>query len=38
VDGVTIFKSNGLGLEDVAVAGYVYERARGAGLGRELYS
>ena len=26
--GVTIFKSNGLGLEDVAVAALVYERMR----------
>ena len=37
-DDVTIFKSNGLGLEDVAVAGFVYEKAREAGLGEELYS
>jgi len=27
---LTLFKSNGLGLEDVAVAGYVYERLLGA--------
>ena len=25
-DGITIFKSNGLGLEDIAVAGHIYER------------
>lgn len=25
-EGIRIFKSNGLGLEDIAVAGYVYER------------
>lgn len=28
-DGVTLFKSVGLGIEDVAVAGYVYERMIG---------
>jgi ornithine cyclodeaminase/alanine dehydrogenase-like protein (mu-crystallin family) len=33
---VTLFKSVGLALEDVAVAGRVYEVARAAGLGREL--
>ncbi len=26
--GITIFKSNGLGVEDVAAAAYVYEQAR----------
>ena len=31
---ITIFKSNGLALEDVAAAGYVYERALEAGAGR----
>ncbi len=38
---VTLFKSNGLGVEDVAVAGYVYERALETGAGRRsefLYS
>ena len=29
---ITLFKSVGLGLEDVAVAGYIYERAIEAGL------
>ncbi len=33
---VTIFKSNGLGLEDVYAAGYVYERARQNGRGVQL--
>lgn len=33
---VTIFKSIGLGLEDVAAGGYVYDRARELGIGREL--
>ena len=27
-DGLTFFKSNGLGLEDIAVAGWVYEQVR----------
>mgnify|MGYP005851734447 CR=1 FL=1 len=38
--GVTIFKSNGLGVEDVYAAGYVYERAVAEGVGSrlELYS
>lgn len=33
---ITIFESQGLGLEDVAVAAAAYERARAAGLGEEL--
>jgi ornithine cyclodeaminase/alanine dehydrogenase-like protein (mu-crystallin family) len=33
---VTLFKSLGIGLEDVAVAAQVYEKARAAGLGRML--
>jgi ornithine cyclodeaminase/alanine dehydrogenase-like protein (mu-crystallin family) len=33
---ITLFKSNGLALEDVAAAGYVYERALEAGLGRSM--
>lgn len=37
-DDITLFKSNGLGVEDVAAAGYVYEQARAAGVGRPLYS
>jgi ornithine cyclodeaminase/alanine dehydrogenase-like protein (mu-crystallin family) len=36
--GITIFKSNGLGVEDVAAGAYVYEKAREAGIGRKLYS
>jgi ornithine cyclodeaminase/alanine dehydrogenase-like protein (mu-crystallin family) len=37
---LTIFKSNGLGVEDVAVAGYVYERAvaEKVGMPLDLYS
>lgn len=30
-DEITIFKSNGLGLQDIAVAGYIYEQAMKAG-------
>ena len=33
-DEITIFKSNGLAVEDVAVAGYVYEIAARRGLGK----
>ena len=35
---ITLFKSNGLAVEDVAAAGCVYERALAAGAGRDLYS
>jgi ornithine cyclodeaminase/alanine dehydrogenase-like protein (mu-crystallin family) len=35
-EDVTMFKSLGIALEDVAVAGKVYERARTAGLGKEI--
>jgi ornithine cyclodeaminase/alanine dehydrogenase-like protein (mu-crystallin family) len=35
-EDVTMFKSLGIALEDVAVAGRVYERARAAGLGKEI--
>jgi ornithine cyclodeaminase/alanine dehydrogenase-like protein (mu-crystallin family) len=35
-DEITLFKSVGLGIEDVAVAGVVYEQARAAGLGQEV--
>ena len=35
-DEITFFKSLGIGLEDVAVAGRVYELARERGLGSEL--
>ncbi|MGD0363730.1 MAG: ornithine cyclodeaminase family protein [Bryobacteraceae bacterium] len=30
---ITLFKSNGLAVEDAMAAGYVYERARAAGIG-----
>ena len=33
-DEVTVFKSNGLAVEDIAVAGYLYEQAVSRGLGR----
>lgn len=33
---ITLFKSNGIGLWDVAVAAWVYELARERGVGREL--
>jgi ornithine cyclodeaminase/alanine dehydrogenase-like protein (mu-crystallin family) len=33
---ITLFKSLGIALEDVAVAGHVYARARERGLGHEL--
>jgi ornithine cyclodeaminase/alanine dehydrogenase-like protein (mu-crystallin family) len=35
---ITIFESIGLGLEDVAAGGFVYERAQQLGVGRPLYS
>jgi ornithine cyclodeaminase/alanine dehydrogenase-like protein (mu-crystallin family) len=35
VTAVTIFKSNGIAAEDVASAGYVYERALAEGRGKE---
>jgi ornithine cyclodeaminase/alanine dehydrogenase-like protein (mu-crystallin family) len=35
-DQITLFKSHGLALEDVAVAAHVYQAARAAGLGQEL--
>jgi len=35
-DVITLFKSVGVGLEDVAAAGHVYALARARGLGREL--
>ena len=37
-DAITIFKSNGLAIEDVAAGAYVYERACQEGLKRPLYS
>ncbi len=33
---VTIFKSNGLGVEDVAAGGFVYERASALGIGSSV--
>jgi len=35
---LTVFKSNGLAVEDVAAAGLVYERALEGGAGRKVYS
>ncbi len=35
-DDVTLFKSLGIGLEDIAVAGHVYQLAREQGLGEEI--
>ena len=35
-ESITLFKSLGIGLEDVATAGLVYARARERGLGEEL--
>jgi alanine dehydrogenase len=33
---ITLFKSNGIAIEDVVVAGRVYELARARGLGRQI--
>jgi alanine dehydrogenase len=33
---ITLFKSHGLAIEDVAVGGHVYRAARAAGIGQEL--
>ena len=33
---ITLFKSNGLAMEDVAVATLVYQKAKAAGAGREI--
>lgn len=35
-DDITLFKSHGIALEDVAVGALVYERARRRGFGREI--
>ena len=35
-DQITLFKSNGIAIEDVVVAGRVYELARERGMGREV--
>ncbi|HEY3836956.1 MAG TPA: ornithine cyclodeaminase family protein [Bryobacteraceae bacterium] len=37
-DDITIFKSNGLAIEDVMAAGWVYECALKEGAGKPLYS
>jgi alanine dehydrogenase len=37
-DAVTIFKSNGLGVQDVAAGAFVYERAVAMGIGNRTYS
>jgi ornithine cyclodeaminase/alanine dehydrogenase-like protein (mu-crystallin family) len=37
-DRISIFKSVGLGMEDVAVGSYVYEQALERGIGKPLYS
>lgn len=35
-DSITLFKSNGIALEDVAVGAFVYERAREQKIGRDI--
>jgi len=35
-DAVTLFKSTGIALEDVAVGAWVFERAREQGMGKEI--
>lgn len=35
-DEITLFKSNGLAIQDVATAKLVYDKAREAGIGREV--
>ena len=35
---ITLFKSNGLAVEDVIAAGWIFERARESGAGRRAYS
>jgi len=35
-DQITLFKSNGIAVEDVVVAGKVYEMAKERGMGREI--
>ncbi|HLY30023.1 MAG TPA: hypothetical protein VKQ36_03285, partial [Ktedonobacterales bacterium] len=37
VDAITLFKSLGLGVEDVAVAAHVYKLARERGLGENAH-
>lgn len=36
VEGISLFESQGVAFEDVAVGGLVYEAVRAAGLGREV--
>ena len=35
-DQITLFKSNGIAIEDIVVAGRLYELARERGMGREI--
>jgi alanine dehydrogenase len=35
-NAITVFKSNGLALEDVVSAGFVYESGLEAGIGRSM--
>ncbi|GGH88615.1 ornithine cyclodeaminase/alanine dehydrogenase-like protein (mu-crystallin family) [Pullulanibacillus pueri] len=35
-DQVTLFKSNGLAIEDISVAYYVYKKAMNSGVGKEM--
>jgi ornithine cyclodeaminase/alanine dehydrogenase-like protein (mu-crystallin family) len=35
-DAITLFESQGIGIEDVAASAYVLEKARAAGIGMEL--
>jgi alanine dehydrogenase len=35
-DQITLFKSNGIAIEDIVVAGRIYELARERGLGKEI--
>jgi ornithine cyclodeaminase/alanine dehydrogenase-like protein (mu-crystallin family) len=35
-DAITLFESLGIGLEDITVAGYVYQLARAQGVGQEI--
>jgi alanine dehydrogenase len=35
-DQITLFKSNGIAIEDIVVAGRIYELARERGMGREV--
>ena len=35
-DQITLFKSNGIAIEDVVVGGLIYERAQERGIGRDV--